>query len=724
MFLLFGGNKAVKYRIVFCFSLFFLFGFLSAAANVNAQTVGYRQTNLASDLPNMAHTVTPNLVNPWGIAFLPGQPFFIADNKVGRVTVHDISGSGARPIGFTVPNADSTRFDTPTGIVADQNSFFGGPSLVKPFILVAEQGTIFTWGPDSQGDLPETAKLVVDNSLRGAVYKGAAILNSLLTAPALVVTNFHDGSVDAFLPGFRPVALPGSFTDPNLPADYAPFGIQVIGNQVFVSYAVQDAAKRNAVFAPGNGIVSIFDMDGNFVRRFIAGGVLNGPWGTMQASGNFGPFSNDILIANVGDGTINAFDLASGEFRGQIKDGDGNTITNEGIHGLAFRTDGFGDSNTLYFTAGINNEQNGLLGTITTGLVSTTRLSIPPATTGTPVTIRIETSAGTANPGTPTGLVVVQDGSVVLSSQALVNGAATFDTIFTTSGSHAITVRYSGDASFLASSSRTELQVLGLTTTLALAAPATAAPNSTVILTATIASTGGVPTGQILFLDGTTGLGTASLDDSGVATLRVNTLAVGVHSLSVSYSGDEKFSASTSAAVTLTVANPDFSFNAIPATATVIAGQSTQFMLTVTPTGGFANNVTFSCSPVAGITCAFAPAAINPANGIANTTLTVTTSSSVPGFGFLLIDVIGPCSLLFVFYLFSLVAQHGGKLRIARVSLLSASATVAIVVLGFSLGGCGGYGSGVQANRRSASILVIAQSGAISHTATVKITVQ
>ena len=80
----------MKYIIVLCLSSFFLFGFLFAVANVNAQTVGYRQTNLASDLPNMAHTVTPNLVNPWGIGFLPGQPFFIADNQVGRVTVHDI----------------------------------------------------------------------------------------------------------------------------------------------------------------------------------------------------------------------------------------------------------------------------------------------------------------------------------------------------------------------------------------------------------------------------------------------------------------------------------------------------------------------------------------------------------------------------------------------------------------------------------------------------------
>ena len=713
----------MKYRTVSYFGLFFLFGFLFAVASVNAQTVGYRQTNLASDLPNMAHTVTPNLINPWGIAFLPGQPFFIADNKVGRVTVHDISGSGAGPIGFTVPNAGSTGFDAPIGIVADQNSFFGGPSLVRPFILVAEQGAIFTWGPDSQGDLPETAKLVVDNSLAGAVYKGAAILNSLLTAPALAVANFHDGSIDAFLPGFRPVALPGSFADPNLPAGYAPFGIQVIGNQVFVSYAVQDAAKHDPIFAPGNGIVSIFNPDGNFVRRFITGGVLNAPWGITQASGNFGPFSDAILIANAGDGTINAFDGATGEFRGQIKDGDGNTITNKGIHGLTFRTDGFGDSNTLYFTAGINSGQDGLLGTITTGLVSSTRLNIPQATTGIPATITVETSAGTDNPGTPTGLVVVQDGGVVLSSQALVNGAATFDTVFTTSGSHTITVRYSGDANFLPGSSRVELQVLGLTTTLALTAPATAAPNSTVVLTATIASTGGVPTGQILFLDGTTGLGTVSLDDSGVAILRINTLAAGLHSLSVSYSGDEKFSSSTSAAVTLTIASPDFSFRASPAAATVIAGQSAQFVLSVSPAAGFSSDITFSCTPTTGITCAFSPAVLNPSNA-ATVTLHVTTSADILHFGFLLFNPPVPCAILFGLFLLGFAMRTGGKIQTTRASLLAGTAAAAIVVLGLVIGGCGGYSVGLQPGRGTASIVVTAASGAISHNTTVKVTVQ
>jgi len=714
----------MKHKIALYFFSFILFGLLFTAANATAQTIGYRQTNLASNLPNVAHNVTPGLVNPWGIAFLSDQPFFIADNKVGRVTVHDASGLGVGPGGFIVPNAIRTGFDTPTGIVADQYSFFGGLLLLKPFILVTDEGTVFTWGPDVQGNIPPAATLVVNHTSAGAVYKGVAILNSALTAPALAVTDFHGGFIETFLPGFSPVALPGSFTDPNLPAGYAPFGIQVIGQQVFVTYAVQDAAKRDPVVGAGNGIVSIFDMDGNFVRRFATAGALNAPWGVTQASANFGLFGNDILIGNVGDGTINAFDLATGNFVGKLKDGDGHVIANIGLHGLAYRSDGFGDPDKLYFTSQFNNEDDGLFGAITTGLVSMIRVSAPDPTASTSVTITANVAAGPGNPGTPTGTVTFLDGSNQLGTAPLLGGSATLAATFTGVGIHAITAQYSGDGVFLPSSERIPLQVTGLATTLILAAPANAVPGSAVVLTATINSTGGIPTGEIVFHDGNASLGSAPLDGAGVAILRINTLAAGAHSLTASYEGDAKFGGSTSAAVTINIANADFSLGAAPATAMVIAGQSTQFMLTVTPAGGFANNVTFSCSPVTGITCTFNPATVTPANGVASTTLTVTTSASVSRYGLLMLGGIGGWKLIVALSLFSLVIWSGGRIRTARASLLTATAVLAIVALGLAIGGCGGYGSSTQANRGTASISVTAQSGNISHMTTVNVTVQ
>jgi uncharacterized protein (TIGR03118 family) len=713
----------VNRRVAVYLVSFFLFGLLFVADIVTAQTIAYRQANLASNLSNVANNITPGLADPWGIAFLPGQPFFLADNNVGRVTVHDASGLSVRPSSFTVPNSAGTGFDTPTGIVADQNSFFGSKSLVKPFILVTDQGTILTWGPDAQGDLPPQATLEVNNAARNAVYKGVAILNSSLTQPALAVTDFHGGFIDTFIPGFAPVALPGSFTDPNLPLGFAPFGIQVIGKQVFVTYALQDAAKHDPVAGAGNGIVSIFDMDGNFVRRFATGGALNAPWGIAQASANFGPFSNDILIGNIGDGIINAFDPTTGRLVGKLTDGDGKDVTDVGLHGLAFRADGFADPNVLFFASEFSSERDGLFGAITTGLVSVTRVSAPDPNVDESITITANVAPGPGNVGELTGIVTFLDGSTRLGTAPLANGSAAMNAIFAGAGIHNITALYSGNATFLPSNESIPLQVTALVTRSALVAPTTADPGSAITLTATVSSAGGIPTGSVIFLDGTSQIGTSPLDDAGVATLRNNTLAIGSHSLTSSYAGDGKFGASTSPAVTIVIANADFSIGATPSTASVIAGRSTQFTLNVVATGGFANSVSFSCTPVAGVTCSFNPAAVTPANGAASTVLTVTTSANVSRFGFLIPELTGPLTVLAAMALLSLAMWRSRSLPCLRRPQF-AVVVPAIVMLGVAISGCGGSASSSQGNRGTATISVVAQSGAISHATTVSVTVQ
>ena len=714
----------MNYRNAIRFASNFFFGFLLVAASAPAQTIGYRQTNLASSLPDVAHNVTPDLVNPWGIAFLSGQAFFIADNQSGRVTVLDATGIGVRPGAFNVPGVAGTGIGFPTGIVADQNSSFGGPTLVKPMILVTSEGTVLTWGPDGRGDLPSQATRVVDNSSSGAVYGAVAILNSSLTPPALAITDFHGGFIETFRSGFVLVALPGSFTDPNLPAGYAPFGIQVIGSQVYVTYAVQNAAKNNPIVGAGNGIVNIFDMDGNFVKRFITGGALNAPWGITQASANFGPFSNDILVGNLGDGTVNAFDPATGQFKGSLLDGNGNPLVEVALHGLAFRADGFGDANTLYFSSQVSSTGNGIFGAITPGLTSAIRLSAPNTTVDARVTITANVSAGPGNPGDPTGLVTFLDGTTVLGTGPVSNGSAAINATFVNTGIHAITAQYSGDRAFLPVSEKIPLQVNGLATAVTLAAPASAAIGSTINLTASTSSPSGVPTGQVAFLDGNTTLGTSPLDGAGVATLRTDTLAAGAHTLTAAYGGDGKFGASTSPGVTLDIANSDFSIAAAPGSASVIAGQSTQFMLTVTPTGGFANNVTFSCLPVSGITCSFSPATATPANGGASTRLTVTTSATISHFGVLTPGMIGPWALVIGLGLCSLAMSSSGKVRTLWPSLSTATAAMAIVATGLAIAGCGGYSSSTPANRGTATVMISAQSGAISHTTSVNVTVQ
>jgi len=297
---------------------------------------------------------------------------------------------------------------------------------------------------------------------------------------------------------------------------------------------------------------------------------------------------------------------------GKLKDGNGHVIANIGLRGLAFRSDGFGDPDTLYFTSEFQNEEDGLFGAITTGLVSLTRVSAPDTPTNTSATITATVAAALDNPGAPTGTVTFLDDTNRLGTAPLVNGSAALDAVLSGVRTHNISALYSGDAVFLASSDIIAVQVMALPTMLNLVAPANAVPGSAVTLTATINSTGGTPTGEIVFHDGNTDLGTSPLNGAGVATLRINTLTAGAHSLTASYAGDGKFGGSTSAGVTINIANADFSLGATPTSATVVAGQSTQIILAVTPAGGFANSVTFSCSPIIGITCAFSPATVTP----------------------------------------------------------------------------------------------------------------
>lgn len=712
-------------KIVLRCSSVLLAGLVFVVPGVFAQTSAYRQTNLASDVPGLADHLDPLFRNPGGMAFVPGFSFFIANTGNGHVLSEDASGASFGPVAFAVPNSAGTASGTPTAIVGDPQALFGGGDSAHSFIMttivVTADGGIYLWGIDGDGSFPTEATRVVDHSQSGAVYTAVAILKPDCCAPILAVANFHSGRVETYNTDF---AALGSFLDPSLPPGFAPYGLQVIGNQLFVASALQDAAKHDPVAGPGNGIVSIFDFEGRFVRRFATAGSLDAPWGITRASGNFGPFSNDILIGNVGDGIINAFDPATGNFAGQIQDGDGHPLINRGLHALTFGTEGFADPDALYFTAGIQRGQDGLFGKLTTGLVSATRVSVPATPNGASATITVTVSAGPANSGTPTGSVAIEDGGVALSRPALVGGVARFDTVLSGVGRHTINVQYGGDPVFLPSRSETQALVTGLATVLTLTAPTSAAPGQTVTLTAKLDLGQGIPTGQIVFLDGNTSLGSAPLDGAGVAALRTNTLAAGAHSLTATYSGDGKFEGSTSAPVTLTVANPDFALGASPPSATVAAGQSVSFTLTVTPSGGFADHVTFACSPTAGFSCVFSPATVTPASAAATTTLTVTSPAKVSQARLFPLELAGPALVLGVLAFLGAGFRHGLRFARPRGLFLASGASLAAFVAALVLGGCGGSGGAAQPNRGATSITVTAHSGATSHAATVKVTVE
>ena len=333
--------------------LVFSFGIISAVAQTNS----YQQTNLVSDTSGVANNTDPKLINPWGISFFPGQPFWVADNNSGYSTIYDANGVSQAPSPVLIPAPPGdTSPATPTGTVINQTSGFKVGGFASQFLFDSEDGTISGWY--NAGN----AILAVNRSSTGAVYKGLAMITNT-TGTFLLATNFNSGQVDVFDSNFKLVALAGSFTDPSLPAGYAPFGIQPMGSQVFVTYARQDAAKHDPVSGAGNGYVSVFDVDGNFVNRFASNGTLNAPWGAVQASASFGMFSNDLLIGNFGDGTINAFDV-NGTFLGQLEDQTGAAISNGSLWALVFGAGGTGDPNTLYFTAGLANEGHGLFGAL------------------------------------------------------------------------------------------------------------------------------------------------------------------------------------------------------------------------------------------------------------------------------------------------------------------------------------------------------------------------
>lgn len=326
----------------------------------------YNQTNLVSDVPGLAQITDPNLVNSWGIAHPPAGPWWVADNGMGVSTLYNGTGvpfPPGNPLIVTIPPPQGgSSPSTPTGIVFNSGSDFEvAPGKPAAFIFVTEDGTISAWNRTVD---PNNATLKVDNS-PGAVYKGATIAKKG-NMNVLYVANFSGGTVDVFDTNFNKVTLTaGAFTDKRIPSGFAPFNVQNIEGKIFVSFAQQDAEKHDNTNGPGLGFVDIFDPDGNLLMRLKHGNWMDAPWGITLAPSDFGKFSEHLLIGNFGSGQIAAFDPESGNFNGFLNGLDGKPISIEGLWGLGFGNGAnAGPVNSLFFAAGINDEQHGLFGTI------------------------------------------------------------------------------------------------------------------------------------------------------------------------------------------------------------------------------------------------------------------------------------------------------------------------------------------------------------------------
>ena len=372
--------------------LFGLLMTLTIPSGLWAQQAGFSQTNLVSNTAGIAANTDTQLLNPWGISVLPGDDFWIADNVSGVSTLYDQNGNKDTGLVVTIPVASSNPNGNcspgcPTGTVgnASGSSFSGGS-----FIFDTEDGLVVYWNGSSN-----TAIVGKDNSASGAVYTSLALLGTNLLA-----ANFNSGKVDVYDSNFNLTSLAGSFTDPKLPAGFAPHGIHIINNQVYIAYAMQNAAKHNAMPGAGLGQVDIFDSNGDFVSTFVAAGAtnnLNAPWGVVQAPASFGTFGGDILVGNFGDGTMSAFDT-TGKFLGQLADSAGNVLVNRALWDMVVGGGGGANNNpgnlgTLYFTAG--------------GATSVFASLVPAAAVGAPgFTLSLSAQSATVNPGGSANVMV------------------------------------------------------------------------------------------------------------------------------------------------------------------------------------------------------------------------------------------------------------------------------------------------------------------------------
>lgn len=339
-----------------------------AATARRAAGTAFRQVNLVSDQSGRAGRTDARLINPWGIVIGGSGLLWIADNNSGVSTVYSGNGAPGSRVITIPPPAGGSGAAAPTGLVLNTTGSFvvskGKVSRPSVLLYATEDGTISGWNPAVDG---AHAILAADNSKNpsaasGAVYKGLASGTSG-GHNYLYATNFRAARIDVFDARFHAAHLSGAFHDSHIPAGYAPFGIRNLGGALYVTYAIQNAEKHDDVAGAGHGFVDVYSTSGHLLRRLVAHGALNSPWGLAIAPSGFGAFGGDLLVGNFGDGHINAYNPRTGALVGELRDASGHAIVIEGLWGLRFGN-GHGSAarNRLYFTAGIGGEQHGLFG--------------------------------------------------------------------------------------------------------------------------------------------------------------------------------------------------------------------------------------------------------------------------------------------------------------------------------------------------------------------------
>jgi uncharacterized protein (TIGR03118 family) len=325
-----------------------------AATPIASHAVQVSVDNLVTDDPaaNAAQITDAGLVNAWGISYSPTSPFWVSSNGGASSMLYhvDPATQATTKVALTVaiPGAGNV-----TGQVF--NAGGAGQFNGNAFLFVSEDGTVSGW----RGSLGTTAEPL---AAANGIFKGAAFA-SVGGNSYLYTADFGRGSIDVFKGNVGAANLTGSFTDSALPSGYVPFNVQTLAGSLFVTYARRDGSSTDETAGAGFGFVDRYDLQGNLIGRVASGGVLDAPWGLAIAPASFGTLAGSLLVGNFGDGHINAYDLATDSFIGQLKGADGKAIDIDGLWALSVGNDGgAGSSQSLYFTAGPGDESHGVFG--------------------------------------------------------------------------------------------------------------------------------------------------------------------------------------------------------------------------------------------------------------------------------------------------------------------------------------------------------------------------
>ncbi|MBZ5600618.1 MAG: TIGR03118 family protein [Acidobacteriia bacterium] len=329
----------------------------------------FTRTDLTVNLSSVSPTapnLDSNLKNSWGLTRSATSAWWVSDNHTGLATLYDAAGLPQSLVVAIPSPGDSDAIAAPTGAAFNYSSGFEiAPGKKAIFLFVTEDGTISGWNPGVKPTDAVIAFPPAGTTPGDAVYKGCTLVTTT-EGTFLYVANFGEGRMDVFDSTFQRVRLgERAFRDLHIPRGFAPFNVQNVGGNVVVTFAKKQHGSDDEAHGPGQGFVAIFDPQGRLLLDLQSGSFLNAPWGITQAPSDFGVFSHRLLVGNQGDGTINAFNLVTGKFEGKLLDANGAPLTIDGLWALNFGSNGTsGSAIELFFTAGPNEEADGLFGKI------------------------------------------------------------------------------------------------------------------------------------------------------------------------------------------------------------------------------------------------------------------------------------------------------------------------------------------------------------------------